>query len=206
MEDRASRTRSRLDVGCRVTTIATTEAPRSKAAWREAGYRVPTKAKPVKIEPYLVPGYRRVWRERYLYSFEQVVKIDPGEATRRSAAADKAIATRIARMRQEMETVELTIKRGYTPAQVHALALCTHGGNYLGRVGPFRWSNRTARNAIRHSLTNYEAQWDRINRGFTGAVAYNVLRDRVDALVDEAYPEYEEGAPEVRHPDCVLVY
>jgi hypothetical protein len=42
---------------------------------------------------------------------------------------------------------------------------------------------RTARNCIRHNLTNYEQLWERINRGWTGAPAYQILRTRVEALL-----------------------
>jgi hypothetical protein len=62
---------------------------------------------------------------------------------------------------------------------------------------PFYFCNRKARNAIRHSLTNYEEQWAKINRGVTGDLAYSILRDRVDELVLEAYPQFAEGIPEV---------
>jgi len=119
----------------------------TRQGWKAAGYRVPTKAVPVRIEKYL-------------------------------------------------EMVELTITRGLSNGEIYELALSTHGGNYLGDPGEFYWSNRKARNSIRHCLTNYEAQWAKINRGFTGDEAYHILRERVDELVDEAYPQFAEGMPE----------
>jgi hypothetical protein len=87
--------------------------------------------------------------------------------------------------------------RGYTPEQVSEVALATHGGNYRGEAGEFHWSNKVARNTIRHNLTNYERLLRCINRGETAEFAYRVLRACTDELVDEAYPEYWEGAPEV---------
>jgi hypothetical protein len=60
----------------------------------------------------------------------------------------------------------------------------------------FLWSNKKARNAIRHCRTNYEEQWAKINRGQTGEEAYNILRERVDELVDEAYPQFADGMSE----------
>jgi hypothetical protein len=99
-------------------------------------------------------------------------------------------------MQTAMETVELTIRRGLSNAEIYDLAFLSHGGNYLGDPGPFNWCNQKARNAIRHCLTNYEAHWAKINRGQTGEEAYNILRERVDELVDEAYPQFAEGMPE----------
>jgi hypothetical protein len=100
-------------------------------------------------------------------------------------------------METAMEAVELTIIQGKTNREILQLAASTHGGNYLGDPGPFYFCNRKARNAIRHSLTNYEEQWAKINRGVTGDLAYSILRDRVDELVLEAYPQFAEGIPEV---------
>ncbi|MGB8478186.1 MAG: hypothetical protein WCE63_05010 [Acidobacteriaceae bacterium] len=86
---------------------------------------------------------------------------------KRAASVAKAVATRIANMEAAMTTVDLKIVTGKTDAEIHDWPLISHGGNYQGRVGEFRWSNRTARNAIRHNLTNYERLWRRINRGPT---------------------------------------
>ena len=111
----------------------------------------------------------------------------------RKAAAQRAIMTRISRMEEAMEAVEIKIQRGWTDEQIHDLAVRTHGGNFMGDPGEFHWSNRTARNCIRHSLTNYEQLWKKINRGETGERAYEILRERVDEVVDEAYPQYIEA-------------
>jgi hypothetical protein len=89
-----------------------------------------------------------------------------------------------------MTTVELTIVCGTTEEDIRELALLTHGGNYQGDPGPFFWSHTKAINTIRHCLTNYEQQWQKKNRGNTGAKAYNILRKRVDDLVEEAYPQF----------------
>ncbi len=110
----------------------------------------------------------------------------------RKAAAERAVATRISTMENEMETVEITIRRGLTDKQICDLAAGTHGGNYEGETGEFRWSNRTARNCIRHNLTNYEHLWKRFNRGETGRSAYEILRKRVDALIDQVYPQFSD--------------
>jgi hypothetical protein len=170
---------------------------RTRADWKALGYCVPTKSQPVKTEAYQVPGSRTVFRDRHLFGFSQVYEIRPEESARRSEAATKGKWTREANMRRAMETVDLTIIRGKTTAEIHKLARSSHGGNYMGNPGEFIWSNRTAQNTIRHALTNYEAQWGKINRGWTGQWAYQILRNRVDRLVDEAYPEYANGMPEL---------
>lgn len=114
---------------------------------------------------------------------------------RRAAAA--AVATRTENMAERMRTVEITIERGLTDEQIHRLAERTHGGNYQGEPGPFSWSNRTARNCIRHNLTNYESLWNLCNRGETGAEAYEILRERVDELICDVYPQYaHEDTPD----------
>lgn len=174
---------------------------RGKTEWKGLGFRVPTKSKPQKTEKYLVPGYRQVYRERYLYSLDQVVPIDPDEAKRRSSAAQKAVETRIDNMERAAENVELTIKSGCTNREIYDIAFSSHGGNYQGEVGEFHWSNKAARNAIRHCLTNYEKCWSLINRGDLAKVAYFILRMRVDELVDEAYPQFAKGMPEIPHPE-----
>jgi hypothetical protein len=136
--------------------------------------------------------------DRYLFAFSQVVPIDAAETERRKAAAAKGVVTRVANMEREMATVKLTIQRGWSDLDIYDLAYETHGGNYEGNPGEFYFNNRKARNTIRHKLTNYEAQWERINRGETGERAYQILRARINALVDEAYPRFAEGMPEVR--------
>jgi hypothetical protein len=138
-----------------------------------------------------------VYRNRHLFASEQVIAIDPNEAEKRSIAAKLAVKSRIANMKQRMREAELTIVRGKTTHEIYRLALISHGGNYQGDPGEFHWSNRKARNAIRHCLTNYESLWAIANRGHTGEGAYLILRDRIDALVDEAYPQFAEGEPEV---------
>lgn len=165
--------------------------------WKEKGFRVPTKAQPAAIEPYFVPGYRTVMRERHLFSQEQVVAIDANESKRRSEAARKAVETRIEHMEQAIEEAELRIVAGKSNEEIYELAVDTHGGNYQGDPGGFIWSNRKARDTIRHRLTNYETLWELINRGSTAKFAYQILRARVDALVDETYPQFAEGATEV---------
>jgi hypothetical protein len=170
----------------------------SKAHWKALGFRVPTKARPSKTEKYLVPGYSTVMRTRNLYSQEQVVPIDPEKAVQRSQAARKGVTTRIVNMVEAVETAELKITSGWTDQQIYESALNTHGGNYLGDPGEFIWSNKKARNTIRHCLTNYEALWRLVNRGPTAECAYSILRDRVDALVEETYPQFAVDAPEVK--------
>lgn len=170
----------------------------TRNAWKALGYRVPTKARPARREFYRVPGYVRVERIRHLFSADQVVKIDPAEADKRREAANRGVATRIDNMVNAIESAELTIIANQTNEQIYQLALSTHGGNYLGDPGEFYWSNRKARNVIRHCLTNYESLCRLINRGPTAEEAYYLLRERVDALVDETYPQFAEGAPEAQ--------
>lgn len=112
-----------------------------------------------------------------------------GSGSRR-AAAHAGVATREHNMQALMGKVEITIVRGKTTEQIRQLAVQTHGGNYQGDPGEFVWNNRTAINCIRHNLTNYEHHWRQINRGDTGKLAYQVLRDRVDDLIQEAYPQF----------------
>jgi hypothetical protein len=169
----------------------------TRSEWKEMGFRVPSKAQPATKEIYFVPGYRTVMRERHLFSQEQVVAINANEAKRRSEAARKAVATRIEHMEQAIEEAELTIVARKSNEEIYELAIHSHGGNYQGDPGEFRWSNRKARDTIRHRLTNYESLWGLINRGPTAEFAYQILRDRVDALVAETYPQFAEGAEEV---------
>lgn len=164
---------------------------RTKSAWKAMGFRVPTKAQPADEEVYLVPGYRTVYKARYLYSRAQVIPINLEQAEKRSNAAKRAVRSRVANMVERMKCAPLTITSGKTDDEIHALALHSHGGNYAGDPGPFHWNNHTARNAIRHCLTNYEALWTLCNRGATGSEAYDVLRARIDALVDETYPQFK---------------
>jgi hypothetical protein len=175
----------------------TLDTLRTRATWKALGYSVPTKAKPTKVQEYLVPGYRSTYRERHLFSFDQVKPVATEVAAKRATAAAKGVSTRIKNMEYAIETAELTIVRGKTNAEIISLARSTHGGNYQGRVGEFHWSNRAAHNAIRHALTNYEQQWEKINRGPTAEFAYYTLRERIDELVDEAYPQFSLGMPEV---------
>lgn len=112
------------------------------------------------------------------------------KSAKRRQAASRGVETRVANMVERMEEAEITIVRGWSDDQIRDLAIRTHGGNYMGDPGPFHWSKRTAQNCIRHNLTNYEDLWAICNRGETGEEAYDVLRGRVDALIDEAYPQY----------------
>ena len=105
---------------------------RGRKAWEELGYRVPTKARPTCTERFLVPGYTAVYRVRQLFSFEQVVLIDPLERSRRRDAAELAVETRMNNMEAVMQTVELTIERAWTEERLRELAIVTHGGNYQG--------------------------------------------------------------------------
>jgi hypothetical protein len=135
------------------------------------------------------------WLKSRVYRVEKTKRFlawRAGSETRK-AAAQKAIGTRISRMEEAMESVEVTIQRGWTDEQIRELAVRTHGGNFMGDPGEFHWCNQTARNCIRHNLTNYEQLWKKINRGETGEAAYQILRERVDELVDEAYAQYREA-------------
>ncbi len=109
---------------------------------------------------------------------------------KRSEAAQSGANTRGRNMAERMREAEITIIRGKTVPEIHKLAISTHGGNYHGGSGEFHWSNRTAHNCIRHNLTNYESLWKIFNRGETGEEAYTILRERVDDLIDEAYPQF----------------
>jgi hypothetical protein len=179
------------------TAIAITPQDlRTRAAWREAGRRVPTKARPARIESYLVPGYTTVYRDRHLFTFDQTVSITAEHQAKREQAALKAKSTRRENLLKWAETVELTIVVGMSNKQIFDLASDTHGGNYEGKhKGEFYWSNRAARNCVRHCLTNYEQLWSHINRGETCSEAYAILRSRVDAFVDDEYPQFRESEP-----------
>jgi len=134
----------------------------------------------------------KFWLKSRIHRIEKTKRFLAWQAKteKRKAAARSAVTTRISRMQESMETSELIIQRGWTDEQIYALAVRTHGGNYAGDPGEFRWSKRTARNCIRHNLTNYEQLWRRINRGQTGEQAYQILRERMDKLIDEAYPQF----------------
>jgi len=179
------------------TTIPRQPAPffdatkkRGKTEWAKMGYRVPGKEQPAARELYYVPGYTTVQRTRYLYSYDQVVPIDAAQSVKRSEAALKGMQTRIANMEKAARTCEIWIREGLSDDQIHSLAIATPGGNYAGKPPEFNWCFRTARNCIRHQLTNYEELWQLINRGDTANNAYTILRERVDALVRKTYPRY----------------
>jgi hypothetical protein len=112
----------------------------------------------------------------------------------RERAAARGVGTRVDNMVEQMRSAVITIDGDLTADQIYDLAERTHGRNYQGDPGPFRWSSRTARNCIRHNLTNYERLWSVCNRGNTGSAAYAILRARVDALIDEAYPQFADYA------------
>ncbi len=166
--------------------------------WTDAGIRR-FLGQPDCIEEFKV--YGRGWCTRHLYLSARVREIEQSpefagwhaKSQRRKASARRAVHVREANMVRRMEDVEITIQGGWTEDQIRALALRTHGGNYQGNPGPFTWSARTARNCIRHNLTNYEMLWGLCNRGATGREAYEVLRRRVDALIDTTYPEFAES-------------
>jgi len=169
----------------------------TRDGWKRRGYCVPSKARPARIEQYKVPGYSTVYRNRHLFEFDQVYEVSDAVAQQRSSAAELAVITREENMTKAMQTAKITIQLGKTVDDIRELAYLTHGGNYQGDPGEFIWSNRKARNTIRHCLTNYETLWKKINRGRTGQDGYNILRERVDELVDESYPQFAEGMPEV---------
>lgn len=134
----------------------------------------------------------KFWLVRRVHRAEKTKKFTTWRAGagERSDQAERAVTTRVDNIVKKMGTAEITIQRGLTKEQIHKLAIITHGGNYLGDPGEFVWSNRKARDCIRHNLTNYEQLWNICNRGKTGKAAYELLRSRVDALIDETYPEY----------------
>lgn len=136
----------------------------------------------------------KFWLKKRIYRVEKTKGFLAWRAAKTdlSAAARKGVVTRMDRMEAAMETAEITIRRGLTEEQIRDLAIKTHGGNYMGDPGPFTWSKRTARNCIRHNLTNYEELLKKINRGETAKSAYEILRERVDELIDEAYPQYQQ--------------
>ena len=73
-------------------------------------------------------------------------------------------------------------------SEVKKLSMETHGGNYAGDPGEWRWNCQSAMNCVRHCLTNYEKLWALCNRGFTGQDGYEVLRDRVEQEIVKRYP------------------
>ena len=108
----------------------------------------------------------------------------------RKAAAIKASQTRVENIRKIVNEIVPTIRRNLTDSEIEQLARCTHGGNYDGNPGPFRFSSRVARNCIRHQLTNYEAVLAKINRGDSCKEIYTEIKERFDKLVEEAYPQF----------------
>ena len=135
----------------------------------------------------------KFWLKSRVYRVEKTKRFLAWRAgtENRKAAAREAVMTRIFRMEEGMESAEITIQRGWTDEQIYEIAVRTHGGNFMGDPGEFHWSKRTVRTCIRHNLTNYERLWKQINRGETGESAYQILRERVDELVDEAYPQFQ---------------
>jgi hypothetical protein len=134
----------------------------------------------------------KFWTVRRVHRVEKTKRFLAWKAgtEKRKEAATRGVETRIDRMIELVEKAEITIQRGWSDDAIHKLAAQTHGGNYAGDPGEFHWSNRTAVNCIRHNLTNYEELWQSINRGDTGKAPYELLRKRVDALIEEAYPQF----------------
>lgn len=131
----------------------------------------------------------KFWLKGRVYRVEKTKRFlswKSGTENRKQAAA-RAVATKVSRMIARTETCQITIQRDRTLKEIYELAWRTHGGNYAGDPGEFRWSRTTAENCIRHKLTNYESLWKIMNRGETGQPAYAVLRERVDALIEEVY-------------------
>jgi hypothetical protein len=151
------------------------------------------------------PMYRRAGAPMRMWLASLVEQAEETESFRtwlkqsekRKMAALKAVLTREENIEQRVRNADITIRAGMSNKDIYRLALNTHGGNYAGDPGEFYWSSRTARNCIRHNLTNYEALWALINRGETGRAGYDLLRKRVDALIDATYPQFAEGQPEV---------
>jgi len=144
-------------------------------------------------------GQMKFWLKSRVHRMEKTKRFlawKVGSADR-SYAAMCAAETRTERMVEAIEQAEITIERGWSDEAIRQLAIRTHGGNYAGDPGVFVWSNRTARNTIRHCLTNYESLWRKINRGKTGRPGYERLRARVDALIDVEYPQYREDPPPI---------
>lgn len=153
------------------------------------------------------PRYRHAGAPMRLYRVDRVTAAESSErfqaelrrTARRRISAAKAVGTRTRRMVEEIERAEITIVAGKSRDEIRRLAAATHGGNYAGDPGPFAWSDSTAVNCIRHCLTNYECLWAVCNRGETGREAYELLRERVDDLIAETYPEYFGGETDARH-------
>ena len=113
-----------------------------------------------------------------------------GAEDRKGSAVD-GVQTRQSHMEEQVSEAEITIDPGWSEERLKALSLSTHGGNYEGEPrGEWHWNNRTARNTIRHCLTNYEDLWKLINRGKTSEPAYRLLSEKVEALIDATYPKY----------------
>ncbi len=106
---------------------------------------------------------------------------------RRKDGAQMAVATRAATIKARCEQVQIKVEV-VSYREVKRLSMATHGGNYEGDPGEWRWNYRAAMSCVRHCLTNYEALWALCNRGFTGQGGYEVLRDRVDDAIMERYP------------------
>ncbi len=151
---------------------------------------------PDKLSPN--PHYRNAGAPMRLYSIDRITSAEATEdfvaaakkAADRRDSATLGVATKTANMLKWMQSAELTIIRGKSREEIKRLAIATHGGNYMGDPGEFTWSNRIAINCIRHNMTNYESLWAICNRGDTGQPAYDCLRERIDALITETYPEY----------------
>jgi hypothetical protein len=166
---------------------------RTRSDWKSLRRIVPTKAVPAKKEFYYVPGYMRVTRIRHLFSLDQTVEVSREQSAKRLLVAKLGKETRENNRVDRMQTVKLTIVNGMTDADIYDLASCTHGGRYAGELGEGRLSAKQARDTIRTKLTNYESLRPRITRRQTDNRAYAVLRTRIDALVDETYPQYAPG-------------
>jgi hypothetical protein len=97
--------------------------------------------------------------------------------------------------REPVASLTVTIERDLTVAQVYALASLSHRGDT-----PFMWSNSVARTAILENLTDYRERLESISGGCMRGTSRVMLRQRAEELIDEAYPMFAPGMPEVEVP------
>lgn len=163
---------------------------KTRDAWKAAGFRVPTKAKPAKLEQYLVPGYRTVYRTRHLYSQDQVIEVSQAESMRRREAGLKAAETSARKTMEYAASCPIDVKV-VSEAELQSTSIATYLGSYEGYREYPGFGPRQAVNCLRHNYTRYEKHLAWLDGRVASDAAYLKLKRRVLDAIAVAYPQYK---------------
>jgi hypothetical protein len=138
----------------------------------------------------------KLWLKERVHQIEETAPFKAWKTKlgARAQLAKRGVSSRVESMIAVMGKVEIEIDSDWRTDQIRKAAQAEYLTRQIDRgyTTEFFWSKRAARNFIRRRLTNYEALWSLCNRGETGGPAYAILRSRVDALINEVYPQFAE--------------